>query len=73
RRAGVPRLSLHELRHTGASLLIATGADRWQLMAAGGWSSLAMVERTYGHLFPERTKEALDGLERVLLRRRRGN
>ncbi|MDE2097995.1 MAG: tyrosine-type recombinase/integrase [Patescibacteria group bacterium] len=69
KRVKVPVVELHELRHTGASILIYAGADQWQLMAAGGWTSLAMVQRNYGHLFKSRTAEALDGLEGLLTRK----
>lgn len=71
KRASVQRLSLHELRHTGASLLIFNGADQWQLMAAGGWTSLDMVQKHYGHLFAARTREALNGLGEMLTRQSR--
>jgi len=57
--AGVERLRVHELRHTGVSLLIGLGCSKWQIMEIGGWSSLAQVEATYGHLFTEDVQAAL--------------
>ena len=68
--AQVPAITPHELRHTGASLLISMGVTRHQLMAMGGWSSMAVVEQTYGHLFPEDQAEAATVLGNLLAPRK---
>jgi integrase len=52
RRAGVPDLRLHDLRHTWASAHYAMHRDPIRLMKDGGWSQIAMVQR-YVHLMPE--------------------
>lgn len=47
-----PELGPHALRHTWASWHQVMHRDPLRLMHAGGWSSLAMVQR-YAHLMPE--------------------
>jgi integrase len=52
RRAGVPWLRWHDLRHTWASWHVQTGTPLHVLQELGGWKSLAMCQR-YGHLTVE--------------------
>ena len=73
REAGLSGVSPHDLRHTWASWSWAMDRDLLALKAAGGWSTVALVER-YAHLLPE-GQEA--GIRRVLglaapARQRRG-
>lgn len=49
KRAGLQRLRWHDLRHTFASWLAASGASELLLMQAGGWTSTRMPAR-YAHL-----------------------
>lgn len=49
KRAGLPGLKWHELRHTWASWHTMSGTPPIVLKELGGWASLAMVER-YSHL-----------------------
>jgi integrase len=46
-----PALTPHDLRHTWASWYYAVNRDLLGLKMAGGWSSVALVER-YAHLLP---------------------
>jgi integrase len=50
--AGIERITLHECRHTFASLAIASGVNAKTLQEIGGWSSIAIVFDRYGHLMP---------------------
>jgi integrase len=50
RRAGLPRIGLHALRHTYASLLIAEGASMLRLQRRMGHHSAAYTIEVYGHL-----------------------
>jgi integrase len=52
RRAGVPWLRWHDLRHTWASWHVQGGTPLHALEKLGGWKSLAMVQR-YAHLSTE--------------------
>jgi hypothetical protein len=52
RATGHDTVTTHVLRHTAASLWIKAGAAPFLVMKAGGWASLAMVSKVYGHLWP---------------------
>lgn len=66
--AEVPRLTLHECRHTFASLMIAAGVNAKTLQEIGGWSSIAIVFDRYGHLMPGARDEAAGLLDAYLER-----
>jgi integrase len=57
RTIGVPALHPHQLRHTAASLAIASGADVKVVQQMLGHSSATMTLDTYGHLFEDRLDE----------------
>lgn len=73
RTIGVPNLHPHQLRHTAASLAIASGADVKVVQQMLGHSSATMTLDTYGHLFEDRLDEVGDALDaaRTAARRRR--
>ncbi len=50
-RAGLERLTPHDLRHTAASFFISEGANPWMLAEILGHSDTRMIDRVYGHLF----------------------
>ncbi len=60
---GVPDLHPHQLRHTAASLAIASGADVKVVQQMLGHSSATMTLDTYGHLFEDRLDEVGDALD----------
>lgn len=64
RRAGLSeRMTLHDLRHTSAALMIELGAHPKAIQERLGHSSIAVTMDVYGHLFPsldEALGEALD-------------
>jgi integrase len=62
---GIPGLHPHELRHTAASLAIASGADVKVVQQMLGHASGAMTMDTYGHLFENRLDEVADALDRL--------
>ena len=62
---GIPELHPHELRHTAASLAIASGADVKVVQLMLGHSSAAMTMDVYGHLFSDRLDEVADALHRA--------
>jgi integrase len=57
---GMPGLHPHELRHTAASLAIASGADVKVVQTMLGHASAAMTLDQYGHLFGDRLDEVAD-------------
>ena len=64
---GAPGLSYHAMRHTFASLQLASGANILQLSRALGHHSAAFTLSTYAHLLPGDQIAALD-LDDVLVR-----
>ncbi len=65
RAIGVPDLHPHELRHTAASLAIASGADVKVVQQMLGHSSATMTLDTYGHLFDDRLDEVGEAMDRA--------
>lgn len=63
RAAGLEGLVPHELRHTAASLAIASGADVKVVQQMLGHKSATMTLDLYGHLFPDRLDEVADALD----------
>lgn len=49
-RAGLGHWHLHELRHSGASLMLAQGTDLYVVSEVLGHSSVAITKDVYGHL-----------------------
>ncbi len=60
---GVPGLHPHELRHTAASLAIASGADVKVVQQMLGHKSAVMTMDQYGHLFGDRLDEVSGALD----------
>lgn len=59
KRAGVPWLRFHDLRHTWASWHAMAGTPMSTLMELGGWSTPGIVRR-YAHLSPEHLQQAAE-------------
>lgn len=56
--AGVPRIRLHDLRHTAAALALATGMHPKVMSDRLGHSSIAITLDVYGHLVPGLQEDA---------------
>jgi integrase len=59
----VPGFHPHELRHTAASLAIASGADVKVVQQMMGHKSATMTLDLYGHLFPDRLDVVADAMD----------
>ncbi|MFG3231822.1 tyrosine-type recombinase/integrase [Streptomyces antibioticus] len=62
--AGLPSVTMHQLRHTYASLLIAAGESVKVVAERLGHTNAAMTLNVYSHLFPDsedKTRRAIDG------------
>jgi hypothetical protein len=57
KRAELPDINWHTLRHTWASWAVQSGVSLQKLMHLGDWRSLAMVQK-YAHLCPDDLAEA---------------
>jgi integrase len=64
----LPPLTLHEGRHTYASLMIAAGVNAKTLSTFMGHASISVTLDLYGHLFPGSEAEAADLLDAYLAR-----
>ncbi|WP_319431559.1 tyrosine-type recombinase/integrase [Mycobacterium sp. RTGN5] len=58
-----PRVTVHELRHTAASLMIASGANVKTVQAQLGHKSATMTLDQYGHLFPDDLDDIADKMD----------
>lgn len=63
---GLPRIRMHDLRHTAASLMLAQGATLHDVMKALGHANIAETANTYGHLVEGRSRELADEMDRLL-------
>lgn len=59
RRAKLRRIRLHDLRHTAASLMIATGADIAAVSRQLGHANVAITLSIYTHAFAKRTESGI--------------
>jgi integrase len=66
--AGLARITLHEARHTFASLMIAAGCNAKALSTYMGHASIAITLDRYGHLMPGNEAEAASLLDAYLKR-----
>ena len=64
--AELDRITLHEARHTYASLMIAAGVNAKALSEFMGHSSIQVTLDLYGHLFPGAEQEAASLLDALL-------
>ena len=51
--AGVPEISLHSLRHTHASVLLAAGVSIHAISERLGHSNVGVTQETYAHVLNE--------------------
>jgi integrase len=68
KRARLKRLTLHEARHTFASLMIVAGVNAKALSTYMGHSSITITLDRYGHLMPGNEEEAAELLDAYLER-----
>ena len=66
RRAGLPRLTLHGLRHAHATLLLAAGAHPKVVSERLGHSNIAVTMDTYSHVLPGIQEAAAASLDEYL-------
>ena len=61
-----PRVTVHELRHTAASLMIASGANVKTVQSQLGHKTATMTLDQYGHLFPDDLDDVADKMDDLL-------
>ena len=68
KRAGLPRIRFHDLRHTCASMLLSEGYGLKDVQEWLGHSDIKMTANIYGHLDIRRKRSIANGLEQALPR-----
>lgn len=66
KKAGLPRITFHELRHTLASLLIEQGADLKRVSDILGHADISTTADLYGHLSAQAKRDTLDSFCQAL-------
>ncbi len=69
RRAGLPPIRLHDLRHTAASLALQAGVPMKVVSEQLGHSSLAITADTYTSVLPAVARAAAEAVSRIIPRR----
>jgi len=67
RAAGLEGTTIHDLRHTAASLLIAAGADAKSVQHLLGHATASMTMDLYGHLFSDAPWRAMSHMPTIHL------
>ena len=68
--AGLDRLTVHELRHTAASLAVSSGASVKAIQTMLGHASAAMTLDVYSHLFADELEDVADKMDQERTARR---
>ena len=66
RRAGLPDIRFHDLRHTAATLLLRQGVHPKVVQERLGHSQISMTLDTYSHVVPSMQREAAEKLDELL-------
>jgi integrase len=68
KRAGLPRVRFHDLRHTAATLLLARGVNVKVVSEMLGHANVGITLSIYGHVLPHMQQQATDTMDAVLRR-----
>ena len=68
RKAGLPDIRYHDLRHTAATLLLAQGVDPRTIMETLGHSQISLTLNTYAHVVPALQRQAAAKMDEILNR-----
>ena len=66
---GLPRIRLHDLRHSNATALIQAGVNPRVVQQRLGHSDVNITLNTYTHVLPEMDEEAAAKLDSIVLHR----
>jgi integrase len=66
KKAGLPSIRFHNLRHSAASLMLAQGVPLKTIQEILGHSSIAVTSGFYAHLGEQLKRDAADAMDRVL-------
>ena len=65
-KAGLPRLRLHDLRHTAATLMLRAGVDPKVVSERLGHATVGLTLDTYSHVLPDLQRDAAEVMDSVL-------
>lgn len=68
KKAGLPHMRFHDLRHTHATLMLKQGVHPKIVSERLGHSSVAITMDTYSHVLPGLQEQAAEGFDNLLLR-----
>lgn len=68
KRAGLPQIRFHDLRHTCATTLLGQGINPKQVSEMLGHSAIAITRGLYGHVLPHMHQQAADVMDAILAR-----
>ncbi len=66
RRAGLPEIRFHDLRHTAATLMLLGGVNAKTAQVMLGHSQIQLTLGTYSHVLPSMTRDAADRVAMLL-------
>lgn len=69
-KAGVPKMRIHDLRHSAVAILMAQGVDARSISELLGHSSVAFTLQVYGHLMEETKRETASKMDAALAPRK---
>ena len=64
--AGLPDIRIHDLRHSHASLLLASGVNPKVVQERLGHASITLTLQTYSHVIPSLQEEAAKRLDMIM-------
>lgn len=66
KRAGVPRIRFHDLRHTHATLMLAAGTHVKVMSERLGHSTISTTMNTYAHVLPSMQRDVAAAVDALL-------
>jgi integrase len=66
KKAGLPDIRFHDLRHTFATLMLQNGEHPKVVQEMLGHATIAITMDTYSHVLPNMQRDAVDRLEVLL-------
>ena len=64
-KAGLPHISIHEFRHSHATLLINAGVNIKEISRRLGHATVEMTWNVYSHLYPDQEQKAIETLNEI--------
>jgi len=65
KRAGLPHIRFHDLRHTAATLLLMQGIHPKIVSEMLGHSTVSITLDTYSHVLPDMQRDATEAFDRL--------